>query len=412
MTLEHTGWRKAIVDMDNKLPLILPGVMLGMILYTVGELVHWHGPHIFHTPTVHAISNEWLIWVFFAYLGMEISVSKLIRAGKFAGMATLGGVIVPPLIAYVLTHNWYIAAGAMATDVAFSLGAMKVITKGKAGVFALLGISLMILAVGDDMGGVAALAGIYAKPNMAWLTVEVLVLLIAFFAGERGVMNFRWRSVDDEGKPGKTNRIQWVIEINSPVFWVILGILNSFVLKFAGVEWILGGCLVFIFAPHNVKHKLIHLVEPVVPIVLFFFGMVNGAIDILDGGAWTWLTFGCVAGGMFGKQIGIFGGGLIGRWLSRGTKFGNVPTSQIYALALWGSCNGTVAIFFVAMAAKAGVITTEMAAQATLGYFLTVPLVYAQTFVFKATGLLKDVPEFQPEPDEAPLHEPEELAAT
>jgi len=409
-TSKHTGLAGIIVDSDNKLPWILPGVLIGIFLFTLGSQIDWHLPHLLHDPRVHAFSNEWLIWLFFGYLGLEISVSKLIRAGKFAGMATLGGVIIPPILAYVLTGNVYIAAGAMATDVAFSLGAMKVITKGSEGILVLLGISLMILAVGDDMGGVGALAGIYATPVYSWLGVEVIVLLFAYFCGERGVITFRHRKVDEKGNPlGGVERRQWLIEISSPAFWIILSVVNSLVLKMAGVEWILGGCLVFIFAPHGVKETLIHMIKPLIPIVLFVFGVVNGAIDILDPNAWTWLTFGCFFGGMFGKQIGIFFGGLLGRRLSRGTKFGNVPTPQIYALALWGSCNGTVAIFFVAMAFKAGFIDPTQAAQATLGYFLTVPAVYAQTFILKATGKLKDIPEFQPEADTAPMHTSEEL---
>ena len=80
--------------------------------------------------------------------------------------------------------------------------------------------------------------------------------------------------------------------------------------------------------------------------------------------------------------------------------FNNRPVGQVYGLALFGSCNGTVAIFFVAMALTKGFITTEVAAQATLGYFLTVPAVYLQTLVAgKLFGIIRDDPDFQPDPN-------------
>jgi Na+/H+ antiporter NhaA len=395
--LEFTGWRKRIISFDNLIPLILIGVLIGLISYTAGEYFHIHFHHFFHHHTVHFVSNHLLMWVFFAFLGNEITVKEISNSGKFVGLSTLGGMVVPPLFAYILTGNVYIAIGAAATDVAFSVGASKLFTRGQSHVLTLLVTALLILAVGDDLGGIGIMAGMYAEDvNQMWLLIEVGVLAFTYFCGERGVIDFK---VQEAGQPDTVKHYQWVVEIQSVFFWWFLAAINTLVLYLAGVEWILGGCLAFVMAPPKVQHKIEYVLKPLIPLVLLVFGTVNGAIDLLNIESWGAITAGCFFGGMFGKQIGIVGGGLIGRsWCRRSDKkekYANIPTGQIYGLGVLGSCNGTVAIFFVAMALSKGYISEADAAQATLGYFLTVPAVYLQSLAIKVLGIVKDVPEFQ-----------------
>lgn len=402
---EHTGWAKWVVEKDNKLPFILIGVAIGALVYTLGEKMHWHWPHLLHNEWVHFASNHVGMWFFFTFLGLEITISSLKKAGRFAGLATLGGMVFPPLFCYALTGNWYIAIGACATDVAFSLGAAKVVSKGDSKIYALLVSALLILAVGDDLGGVVVLAGLYASGiAMSWLVSGLISMVIGYFTGERGVITIFYELDDD----GVRRKIDFLIQVKSVVYWIIFGIINTAILYFAGVEWLLGGCLVYIFAPPEVKHRLEHVLAPFIPLILMFFGMVNGAIDVLDPKVWGIITLGSFVGGMGGKQLGIFFGGLAGRAWARkgeGDVYANIPTSQIYGLSLFASCNGTVAIFFVAMGAAKGFIGSEAAAQATLGFFLTVPAVYLITFILVGMGILKDDPNFQPseEPEIDPL---------
>lgn len=408
MSQNHfTGWKKTIIDLDDRIPLILVGVILGLIAYTGGEYLHLHVQHLLHHHVTHFVANHALMWIFFAYLGNEITLKAIAQAGKFVGLATLGGMVVPPVCAYLLTGNVYIAIGAAATDVAFSVGASKVLTGGRR-VLVLMTTALLILAVGDDLGGIAIMAGMYATGiDQFWLFAEVLVLAFTFFCGERGVVDFK---VQESGKPDTLRHYQWVVEIRSPLFWWGLAVVNTVVLYMAGVEWILGGCLAFVMAPPSVQHRIERVLKPIIPIVLLVFGTVNGAIDLLAPASWGWITAGCFLGGMFGKQIGVMTGGLIGRaWCRRSGDevYGRMPLPQVYALAVLASVNGTVAIFFVAMAFTKGYITPEQAAQATLGYFLTVPAVYMQAIVLKTIGIVKDVPEFQPEEE----HPSDALAA-
>lgn len=383
-----------INKLDNKVPLILVGVLLGAILYSAGEYFHWHWHHIFHDPTVHLISNDFLMWIFFAFLGIEIRVRKVIQAGKYVGMATLGGIFIPPLLAYALTGNVYIAMGAMATDVAFSLAAGKMAQGGNTRILAATVIALMILAVGDDMGGIAVLAGVYAENvNPTWLFIAIGTIFFTYFVGERGRLNFTTGKEEENGEEVIEKRFL-VIRIQSIIFWIFLALLNTFVLYSAGVHWVLGGTLAFLLAPSKIKDRLAVIIEPMVPIVLFVFGMVNGAINLLNGANWTLLTLGVLVGGMFGKQIGIFTFGMMGRSWTRRTSpdnpYAKMSAKSVYSLALLASSNGTVAIYFVTMAFNAGFISQVESSQAILGYFLTVPAVLLMTALFKPFGMFKE----------------------
>ena len=398
----YTGWRKWVIRKDETIPFICFGVVIAAVLFTLGERQGWHAHHALHHPTLHYLGNHPGMWIFFSFLGLEITIGSLIKAGKFAGLATVGGMIVPPLVTYGILRMlnveheiaMYIAIGACATDVAFSLGAASLVTKGKK-VLALTIAALLILAVGDDMCGVMVIAGLYAdNVSEGYLWFEVVIIGFAYFCGERG--NFMLKSKKGDGP---WELVIYDIEINSTTFWVALALVNTGVLHLGGIEWVLGGCMVFIFAPKNVKETLIAKLKPFIPLVLFLFGLSNGGIDLMKSSNWGTVTAACCIGGMFGKQIGIFSFGLWGRfWSSKnGSQYGRTPIRQVYAMALFGSVNGAVAIFFVATGMAKGKIPDEMASQAILGYFLTVPAVYLQTLFGKAVGLLKDDPNFQPE---------------
>ncbi len=396
---EHGGLGGLIVRLDNRMPFILIGVLIGCLGFTQGEHFHIEWVHLAHHPTVHVVVNDYLMWLFFLYLGVELTVGAVVNAGKFAGLATLGGMVVPPALTYLLTNNMYLAIGAAATDVAFSLGASKLYTRGERTILSLLVTALLILAVGDDLGGIIIMGAMYAENVKGeWLAVEAILLVFTYFCGERGVVDFK---VQEKEKPETLRHLQWVVEIKAPSFWLILALLNTFVLALAGVHWVLGGCLALIMAPPSVNTAFARVLKPLIPLVLLVFGAVNGAIDLLAPGSWGPLTWGCFVGGMLGKQIGVFSGGMLGRWWSRQSDnpdaYARMPLGQVYGLAVFASVNGTVAIFFVATALSKGYVTPEQAAQATLGYFMTVPAVYLLALLLKPLGIIKDDLAFQPE---------------
>jgi hypothetical protein len=384
---EHHGWRGFVVQSDDKVPWILWGVLIGMFLFTTGELLGMHFQHYFHHEIPHFLTNHMGMLYFFAFLGLEVTIKKLKAAGRFVIFATIGGMIIPPLCAYALTQNFYIALGACATDVAFSLGAWKMAKGTREDGLKFVYTALLILAVGDDLGGVMMLAAFYATAvTGGWLIFGLMNMIFSYACGEKGEFTVKWVPMNLSGEElTEWKATKFNVLIEKKWFWILFAAANCGIMWAAGVEWILGACLIFILAPDKVKEELIHMMKPFIPIILFFFGGVNGAINVFDLNNWGWITAGSAIGGFGGKIIGIFGGGMLGRWQTKkkdpNNDYANIPTRRIAALALFGAANGTVAIFFVSMGAARGFIEAGDAKQAILGYFLTVGIVYGLTFI-------------------------------
>lgn len=395
----YHGWRKWVLDTNGKMPFLALAVIAGLMVYTagvnLGYEMEWMRGHFAKKAAAGAI------FIFFCYVGAELHIREIIQAGRFVLAAMLGGMAVPPLVTYALVGDWWIALGASATDVAFSVSAGGILATSSE--LVLLMKSLMMLAVGDDLGGVAVMALVYAhSPALVWLAFLLIVIGFSIISGQKGWIPITLRKQRPNG-----NYKYWTgdldIRVKSITFWVLLALANTYVCYMAGVEWVLGGCLVLIFATETATDQIAHRLAPYVPLVLIIFGFVSGAINLLNPENWGPITWGCLVGGMGGKHLGIFGGGLIGRWWARKKQtdkpnpYARIPMAQIFGLAMLAAVNGTVAIFFVQTALANGRITEVAAAQAILGFFLTVPAVYVETLIMKKLGFLRDVPGFMPE---------------
>jgi Na+:H+ antiporter, NhaA family len=138
--------------------------------------------------TVHQWINDGLMGIFFLLVGLEVKRESL--AGELSSprqaalpiAAAIGGMAVPVLI-YILASGGGIAqrgwAVAMATDIAFALGALAMVApRAPSG----LKIFLAALAIVDDIGAVLVIALFYTG-QIAWHAIAVaglcLVVLIA-----------------------------------------------------------------------------------------------------------------------------------------------------------------------------------------------------------------------------------------
>ena len=81
---ETQGFLAKVGKLDNKLPLIVIGLITGAMAYTLGEKMGTHAHHALHHKAVHFVGNDLALWFFFAFLGLEISISSVLKAGKFA----------------------------------------------------------------------------------------------------------------------------------------------------------------------------------------------------------------------------------------------------------------------------------------------------------------------------------------
>jgi NhaA family Na+:H+ antiporter len=133
--------------------------------------------------------NEGLMAIFFFIVGLEIK--REVSTGELSSLkkallpvgAALGGMIFPALVYFAFNygtptvHGWGIA---MATDIAFALGALFIL--GKKIPFGLR-VFLSALAIADDLGAVVVIAFFYTKTivmsSLAFGFVAIILMVIA-----------------------------------------------------------------------------------------------------------------------------------------------------------------------------------------------------------------------------------------
>lgn len=392
---ENTN-KKGIIAWDKKIPVIIPFFLSALALYALahggyfGHLGEEY-THLLHSSEVHYILMLSGLWFFFLRLGAEIEISDVLEAGPLVIAATIGGVVVPMLFTTGLVYGiggtatfaiaLYASAGSMATDVPMALGSARAVEKS---VVTAMTMALMILAVGDDLIGVISMTGMFAEgfDQFDALAIEAVILLIAWALGKRGDIAVKEMDGDEV-----VNRKIFDFTFESPVLWVSMAVLNTYFLGRNGIEPILGGCLPMIFAPSAVKHMIAEKTEALALWLLFPFALVAGAVDVLSPEAWGIFTLLALFGGFFGKVLGIFFGGLIGRrYADYEGEYGinNFTTQSLIAMAVAGACNGTVAIIFVSVAEAKGLIPHAMAGQMKIGFLLTVPASYCTNMLLGA----------------------------
>ena len=385
--------KRGIILWDSKFPIIIPLFVLALVSYTLlsngyaGE-TGVHLAHLIHEPTPHYVLMLLGLWVFFGRLGAEIEIDEVLRAGPLVIGAILGGVLVPMGLTTGLVYlvgggvalsvALYASAGAMATDVPMALGSARSVKKV---VTPIMVTALMILAVGDDLLGVLAMTGMFAQGWYQFdaLAVEAAILLFCWLVGKRGDLEIKQV---EEGKLKSLGIFDFCIK--APVFWIMVAVLNTYYLGRHGIEPILGGCLVFIFAPSDVKHLIAEKTEALALWLLIPFAIVAGSVDLLQPQAWGIFTLLAMFGGFGGKVVGIFSGAWIGRKYTNPTgDYGaeQFTNRSILGMAVAGACNGTVAIIFVSVAESKGLIPSGMAGQMKIGFLLTVPLSYVTNWL-------------------------------
>jgi len=149
-----------------------------------------------HKINLHAIANEFLMAIFFFFIGLEIKRELL--DGELSSMqkaalpifAALGGVILPAGIYWAFNtgtatvNGWGIP---MATDIAFALGVLAIVGSR---VPVTLKVFLSALAIGDDLMAVMVIAIFYTEQIfMNELMFGLAGLVILGIANRMGVRN-------------------------------------------------------------------------------------------------------------------------------------------------------------------------------------------------------------------------------
>ncbi len=280
---------------------------------------------------VNSFINDGLMALFFLLAGLEIR--REMTRGRLAslrgmaapGIAALGGMAVPAAIYLALNHaNAATARGwavPVATDIAFSLAVLRLLGERAGGS---VRVFLTALAILDDLGAIGVIALFYSH-GLAWPVLGAAVLLCAALLALRraGVARL------------------WPYLVGAAALWLL--VYNS------GVHATLAGVALAFLLPQRAAARLEHALEGVVGyIVLPLFGLANAGLAFATIKAGLLLTpgpLGVFLGLCVGKQVGVFGATMLGRWAGILTLPPNMGAAQLYGASLLCGIGFTMSLF-------------------------------------------------------------------
>lgn len=183
--------------------------------------------HNGHPMTLLEIINDALMAVFFFTIGLEIKREVLVgelsslRNALLPIIAAIGGMVIPVLIYWTMTHGTEYTDGAaipMATDIAFSLG---VLTMLGSRVPISLKIFLTTLAVVDDIGGIIVIAAFYSS--------HINITMMLWAAALLGLLTLgSWLRIKSKMFYIGIGLVVWFLFLNSGIHPTIAGVLVAF----------------------------------------------------------------------------------------------------------------------------------------------------------------------------------------
>jgi NhaA family Na+:H+ antiporter len=316
--------------------LVFTIVALAIANSPLGEpTIHWFHTKFFGLSIEHWV-NDALMSVFFLLVGLELE--REIYAGELSDIrnailpicAAIGGLLVPAAIHFSICNGTIYQRGAgipMATDIAFSLGVLSLVSSR---IPFSLKVFLTALAIVDDLGAILVIAVFYTKS----LSMAYLAGAMAVFAGlcllNRLKVNAIWVYM-------LGGIAMWYCMLHSGVHATVSGVLLAFTLPFRD-----GG-------ESSLSYRLQHwLHSPVAFVILPVFAIVNTCIRIES----DWLaglsqpnSIGIFLGLVVGKPMGI----LLSCWIAIKLKLCTLPdevnVSHLVGAALLAGIGFTMSIF-------------------------------------------------------------------
>jgi len=187
------------------------------------NLLSHHGAPL----TMAAFINDCLVAIFFFHVGLEIKREVLVgelsslRKASLPIIAAIGGMITPVVIYLLINHVNPGSRGAaipMATDIAFSLGALGLLGKR---VPLGLKIFLTAFAVADDIGGILVIALFYTMDlQIGYLFIAFALIAILLISGRLNIQK--------KGLYIFVGIAVWYLFLQSGVHSTIAGVLVAF----------------------------------------------------------------------------------------------------------------------------------------------------------------------------------------
>ncbi|HXX63924.1 MAG TPA: Na+/H+ antiporter NhaA [Bacteroidota bacterium] len=241
--------------------------------------------------------NDGLMTLFFLLIGLEIERELYMgelrdfRSALLPLFAALGGMIVPAALYWALNAGTATASGfgiPMATDIAFSLGALALLGSR---VPSSLKVFLTALAIIDDLGAVIVIGVFYTHTLLLYYLAGAAALFLLL-----RLVNF-WR-VRVLALYIAGGVLMWYCMMQSGIHPTVAGVLLAFAVPFEDGEE---------HSPSTRLQRLLH--KPVAYGVLPLFALANTCIPLAQGWYASFLernSLGIAAGLVLGKPAGIF----------------------------------------------------------------------------------------------------------
>ena len=286
--------------------------------------------------------NDGFMAVFFVLVGMEVKKELFEGAlssyqqAIFPAIAAVGGMIVPALVYWFiakqdpsLANGWAIP---MATDIAFALGIMALLSKQ---VPLPLKIFLLALAIIDDLGAIVVIALFFSHE------LSVQALIFSGFSVLTLVLLNRFR-VSALCAYMVVGAILWASVLKSGVHATLAGVIIGFCIPLKGKKG------------ERPLHDFEHILAPwssFVILPLFAFANAGVSFDGIDVSMISSpLLLAIACGLIIGKPVGVFGFSYISVKLGLAKLPDGINFKQIFAVAVLCGIGFTMSMFLASLA--------------------------------------------------------------
>ena len=289
--------------------------------------------------------NDGFMAVFFVLVGMEVKKELFEGAlssyqqAIFPAIAAVGGMIVPALVYWFiakqdpsLANGWAIP---MATDIAFALGIMALLSKQ---VPLPLKIFLLALAIIDDLGAIVVIALFFSHE----LSVQALIFSGISILTLVLLNRFRVSALCAYMVVGT---ILWASVLKSGVHATLAGVIIGFCIPLKGKKG------------ERPLHDFEHILAPwssFVILPLFAFANAGVSFDGIDVSMISSpLLLAIACGLIIGKPVGVFGFSYISVKLGLAKLPDGINFKQIFAVAVLCGIGFTMSMFLASLAFNA-----------------------------------------------------------
>jgi NhaA family Na+:H+ antiporter len=283
--------------------------------------------------------NEGLMTVFFFAVGLEIKREILVgelrdrRTAMVPIAAAIGGMLVPAALYSLVTLGSGLGQGwgvPMATDIAFAVGVLRLVGRRAP---RSVGVTLLTLAVVDDVGAIVVIALFYsAGISPGWLLGAVGVLVLIRIAGRT---------------------------LAHPAWFVVPAVLLWIEMLRSGVHATLAGVLLGLATPlvardgRPVLTALEHALRPwITGLVLPLFALANAGVPVSVTACRDAVTspaaIGIMVGLLGGKFVGINAGIRVAARFG-GRRPASLSGRSAVALGMLGGIGLTVSLFIAGL---------------------------------------------------------------